>query len=367
MNLAEVTQLFADGEGDSLRLGEGAFTEMDGIIVSDDWVPLPVRIASFFAGDKASGIFDLDVIDEHGQLLGRLCLCKELGEVDVASITDPQYAAYISEVQRDRLGQPFSFSKDYVVIRANRYADYRTGYMNSSSVWGGFLHDNVGTPLASAHKHPLGPIMAVSGLTFPTTYHEESCVRSVAEPYGFERALKLYHLLELLFDWDFVKTIQGLGNDLYGIGQLLSQYERGELDRLRDVIRNRCDNIARIESRLNHITTDPAFVDTGRTIFYKYGKKGNPISEETTYNDLMGAGGFSQANAKTLKLGAAAKHGAAYDKLIVDVTAYWVYRIRCSIAHNRIGEYVMCSTDEKFVVEFAEPLLRELLCQALSK
>jgi len=366
MNLAEITQLFADGDGDKLRLNEAAFSEVDNFCVTDGWLPFPIlKIASSFAGDKSSGIFDLDIVDEHGHLLGMLCLCQELGEVDVASITDPQYAAYISEVTRDGLDHPFRFSRDYAVLRIERYSDYRAGYMNSSSVWGGFLHDSVGTQLPDPHKRPLAPIMATSGLSFPTTHHEDSCVRSVAEPYGFERVLKLYHLLELLFDWDFVKDIQGLGDDLYGIGQLLTQYERGEFDRLRDVIRKRCDDIRRIESCLNHIATDPALIDTGRIIFYKYGKKSNPIPAETNYDDLMLAGGFNHANVAAFKPSAA--NGEAYDKLIVDVTTYWVYRIRCSIAHNRIGEYVMCATDERFVVEFAEPLLRELLCQALSK
>lgn len=43
------------------------------------------------------------------------------------------------------------------------------------------------------------------------------------------------------------------------------------------------------------------------------------------------------------------------------------YNVRCCTAHNRIGEYVISNDDEGFVVEFAEPLLREVLCQIFSE
>ena len=56
-----------------------------------------------------------------------------------------------------------------------------------------------------------------------------------------------------------------------------------------------------------------------------------------------------------------------YSKLIIDIAVYWIYRIRCSIAHNRIGEYVMSIDDEEFVVNVVEPLLKEVLIQLFKK
>ena len=49
--------------------------------------------------------------------------------------------------------------------------------------------------------------------------------------------------------------------------------------------------------------------------------------------------------------------------LIINIATYWIYRVRSSIAHSRIGEYVMSTSDEEFVVEIAEPLLRSVLVQ----
>ncbi|NES18002.1 MAG: hypothetical protein F6K41_03525 [Symploca sp. SIO3E6] len=55
-----------------------------------------------------------------------------------------------------------------------------------------------------------------------------------------------------------------------------------------------------------------------------------------------------------------------YETIIIKIAAYWIYRVRSCIAHNRIGEYIMLPEDEEFIVEFAEPLLREVLYQVFT-
>jgi hypothetical protein len=57
--------------------------------------------------------------------------------------------------------------------------------------------------------------------------------------------LKKYHLLELLFDYDFVENIKSLGTDLRGIGQLLSEYSSKEINRLNNVVTNRVNDISK--------------------------------------------------------------------------------------------------------------------------
>lgn len=43
--------------------------------------------------------------------------------------------------------------------------------------------------------------------------------------------------------------------------------------------------------------------------------------------------------------------------------AYLIYRVRCSIAHSRIGEHILTQSDEEFVANVAEPLLKSLLIE----
>ena len=82
----------------------------------------------------------------------------------------------------------------------------------------------------------------------------------------------------------------------------------------------------------------------------------------------MSHGGFSRTNTKENNpnnIQGITNKG--YDNLVIEFSAYCIYRVRCCISHNRIGEYVMSNDDEGFVVEFAEPLLREVLCQIFSQ
>ena len=185
--------------------------------------------------------------------------------------------------------------------------------------------------------------------------------RSVPQAFAFERFLKLYHLLELVFDYDLVQEIQGLGADIKGVGRLLNDYERLEQERLKAVISRKCANttneISQLELCLNRVRM---FLPVAKEIFYAYGKDKNPLRDEPKFDSLIAAGGFTEALARTQNL---IKTNNDYQKLILDVCAYWIYRVRCCIAHYRIGEYMIDDSQEDFIVEFAEQLLREVLCQ----
>lgn len=56
-----------------------------------------------------------------------------------------------------------------------------------------------------------------------------------------------------------------------------------------------------------------------------------------------------------------------HKSFILAIATYWIYRIRCSIAHHKIGEYMMGYDDEEFVVEFAEPLLKEIILESFKR
>jgi hypothetical protein len=183
-----------------------------------------------------------------------------------------------------------------------------------------------------------------------------------------ERFLKLYHLLELIFDWDFVQRIKGLNDNLQGIGKLLNEYNSTkEVDFLKKLLKSKHEQgkitIDDIADRLNKISS-PDYLDTGMKIFFDYNKETNPYktSDDTIpFRDLMAQGGFSRANASNASIKGIT--GKNYELLVIEFSAYCIYRVRYCTAHNRIGEYVMSNEDEEFVVEFAEPLLCEVLCQ----
>ena len=184
----------------------------------------------------------------------------------------------------------------------------------------------------------------------PTALHKAALEHAVQASHPFERYLKYYHQLELLFDWIVIKKIQALQDDLQGAAKLISSYQSGDLPRLKSLIGNYCNDARKVYSLLAHVTSYSA---TGMSIFQDYGKDGNPLKD--TWSEMhteLSRGYFVAPITKGIP-----KEQDKYNKLILDIAAYWIFRIRCCIAHQRIGEYLLSQNDETFVVEFGEPLL----------
>lgn len=339
------------------------FSDCGGLLAVNGNVGLQLEDVStaFERGDE------IEVQDESGQVLGILCLCKNM-EASLNTITEAKYAAYVVEIDKDLYGQPYRFKYDYLVLDVSRYGQYIADFINAAPLWGGFVHKQEGVSVYGNYKTRNRPLRAVSKLHFPTSHHTENCNRSVVQPFAFERFLKLYHLVELLFDFDVVERIRNLGDDLKGIGQILSDYERQDFERLKAVVKTRCSDVDRIATELNRVNASPDYLTLAKRIFFEYGKQSNPYRDkEDKFDEMMGLGGFSEENAKLARLvgGKPDALASQYRELVRGIAVYWIYRIRCSIAHSRIGEYVMTNDDEEFIAEVAEPLLRELLVQAL--
>jgi hypothetical protein len=173
--------------------------------------------------------------------------------------------------------------------------------------------------------------------------------------------LRLYHQIELLFDWVVVKQIQALGSDLTGIGRLMSDYAAGDTPRLRHIISKYSTDTDRLLKRMFDL---PKFVSTAKAIFQDYSKESNPLKDNwTKFIDWAENGTPDLVGAKKFKL---APDQAQFDTLVRTTAAYWIYRVRCCIAHNKIGEYILQDSDEDFVINFIEPLLQEVLLQVLA-
>jgi hypothetical protein len=347
------------------------FSEHDGICTLNGMIPIPVDAVSFsYEGDE-----DIEIYNERDNFLGVLCICKSNTDINIASLTEARYIAYINEVDKDtfRFPLPYKFIKNYLVIDVCEYDDYKNNYMDSAPIWGGFFHSNAASNLHQAYRFKPSKLIARPGIELPTDYHKESCIRSVVQPYAFERFLKLYHLLELIFDSKLVEKIKSLNNDLQGIAQLLNQYSSTkEFDRLKILLKDKDKegrlDVDKIANCLNRIKSSN-YLAKGIEIFFDYGKDGNPYKIDPDkmipFVDLMNRGGFTRSNSRDKSIKGISENN--YDDLVINFSAYCIYRVRCCTAHNRIGEYVISNDDEGFVVEFAEPLLREVLCQIFSQ
>lgn len=339
-----------------------------GLCAVDGLYPLALEASS---GLYPSG-HSIQVLDENGLPLGELLTCQ--GEdFNIPRFSAAYLAAYLADIPSAEYGLPGSFSSDYLLIRNDRLDEYRTQYLEGSPVWGGFQHL---TANRTAHiVTSVDPIRARSGIRLPTEIHVESAARSVLQPFAFERFLKLYHLLELSFDLHIVEKIKGLNDDLRGIGKIFSSLESDELNRLKLIIRE-CRNPDAVVECIRILVQDSRWWDRIETIFFEFGKSGNPVhidKEQAFLNAIKIAYTFDSIQPSAVISGGHSRSGGgasaaqlkAFHIFTLNLAAYWIYRVRSCVAHNRIGEYVMRDDDEPFVRFFAEPLLRCVLAQVL--
>lgn len=340
----------------------------DGHCVVDGLYPIALEASSRMYPRAQS----ISVLDENGLALGELLTCQG-EEFNLPGFSAGYLAAYLMDIPSERYGQPGLFSSDYLLIHSDRLDEYQRSYADGSPVWGGF--QQVRNRRSAAVATSGNPITAIKGITLPTDIHTEAAARSVVQPFAFERYLKLYHLLELSFDLHIVRRIQALNNDLKGIGQIFSSLDSQELKRLRLII-GECKDPNAIVQCIAAVVADPQWHDKIKSVFFDFGKSGNPVKSDKAEDFLVAIkAGYSFANVRSAASiqGPQPSHGKgpsttqlkAFHTFSLDLAAYWIYRVRSSIAHNRIGEYVMRDEDEPFVTFFAEPLLRCVLAQVL--
>jgi hypothetical protein len=323
-----------------------------------DYIPFPIIVN--FSYDRQLSI---RVSNEQNDEIGYIHFSNNSVIIDSLNWTESLISAYLKDVDVDdfRSGTDVKLKQDYFVVRRDRLTDYLHNYEQTSGIWGGFIHKNRITHLP--YTKIITDITALRNISLPTPWHEENVIRATQQPYAFERFLKNYHLLELLFDWQSMKDVSNhfTNDDFINAGEVLRKYERDDLKRLQYII-EKISDINKIEICLNNINS---FQITAINIFYTYGKSdSNPLmiskedfSNPDKFKNIVKAGGFSEANIRKF-------HNISnYNTFIIKLTSYWIYRIRSSIAHSKIGEYQLSYQDEPFMVEFAEPLLNEVITQ----
>lgn len=303
---------------------------------------------------------DIPILDDLGAPLGVLCLVSERPLRPCSELTRYQYTALLADApDADALRGPVRFSRDYAVINESELGRYLEHYEGGSALWGGFHH---GTSPASEYGD-VKEIRARRGVILPTSHHQSS-FRLLTKTTGpREQFLRTYHTIELLFDYVTYRRFVKSGDDLLGFGKIMSSYQRSEIDRLRSIIKDFCENIDIVASLLMKV--EPYFAGA-ENMFQLHGKDGNPLKEErrwAAFAALIHAGAVDRAGAESKGL---AKGQEQFEDFIVNLAAYQIYRLRSSIAHSRIGEYLLSDDDDQMIAGFGLPLVTEVASQVFS-
>jgi hypothetical protein len=360
MNLAEIDA----NKTDIAVLFRGASEEFDfepfeSAVSINNWVTLRVyNVESSI--DRENDIF---VKADDGSDCAILCPIGSPGNVfKVGELSIPRLISYVNDVEVNEFGRSdsYSFKSHFLLVRKDFYVEYRNSFEKSSALWGGFTHAEIIPP----HRRNVTSIPIRSSIKMPSARHENDLLKAVAASNGFERYLKYYHQIELLFDIIFVAKIKNLPSSIIGFGDVMKDYQRKECDTLKSIFRSYISDPAKILEMLQGCSVH---IPIMRSIFQDSGKESNPINDEKWADLLIFIQSSNQSPqaAKDLKFIAKATNEHLLD-FVANLLAYWVYRVRCSIAHNREGEFIFEHADEKFVVEFGEALLKEAIQQIFS-
>lgn len=330
-----------------------------GYLSVNGYVPIPVENCATVL-DRSS---DIPILEGSTEI-GYLCFTKGKVIDNLGALTELQFSCYLNEISSEaELETSYEFKTDYVVIYYEHINTYVKSYLVSAPLWGYFNHAYAGLNISAPVTRSFSNLTVNASPKFNESHYHEASVRGIKQNLAFERFLKFYHLLELNFDYDVIKRIKGLNISTQSkdIGSILNEYKREDLDRLRYLHTSYCTDVTPIVAKLNEIKNHLPVADG---IFYEFGKKdGNPLKEKNKMHAIAcSADGFTLDRCKSEKV-QQVKDVATHSQFIGSLTTYWIYRIRCSIAHNKVGEYLMSHKDEKFVVEFGEPLLIEFLKQ----
>lgn len=290
--------------------------------------------------------------------IGELIICKS-SHYTGSSASAALVAAYLSDVETIDVVQqgPYTFQHNYVVIDIAYYTEYINSYRPGSSIWGHFTHVEEQTQELEHFKKEFLSITAFPEIKINRDFEKDLIFRAISHTSALERTLKLYHLLELYFDAKVVDEIKALNNDLNGIGKVLKKLSQQEFDKLLRVCRSASDDINFFLSILDKIFSIPAYHTQLVEMLFEHDKDSNPYSKvEPQLISNLCSDKFSIAAVKNAKLTANYDH---YSKFV----AYIIYRFRCSIAHAKIGEYVLTNQDEQFICEIAEPAITRILCE----
>jgi hypothetical protein len=357
MEAAEICTAAAAGLLPNVEDVDPATARMEGnYLVVSGRVAMPLDGVTW-AIDRAS---DLPIVDELSASLGVLCLVAGRDARQLHQLTRYEYTALLADAPSvESLSGLVRCSRDYAIIEEAEFGRYIEHYRTGSAIWGGFSH---GTSPASG-SGTVAEIRARRGVISPTPHHGSSFRRLTRATGPREQFLRTYHTMELLFDYITYRHLVKAGDDLVDFGKIMATYQRAELARLRGIVREFCRDFDTIAATMTKLEQ---FMAPAQQMFQLHGKDGNPLSDESKWNafrELIDAGLFARSSSKTTVL---AKNDDAFDNLVASLAAYQIYRVRSSIAHNRIGEYLLTDADDAMIAGFGLPLLQEVAVQVFS-
>jgi len=351
LTFSHLINLKAAGESNLIGL---EIVKVHGSVAIGNWIALPILTSNSFDRDN-------DVVIKNGTgEIGKIKFLKNHETIDYTGLPDELMICFYIDYDQEHITEPaHKFKSDYLLIKKRNFNKYKRKQKKTSPLWGNFFHLDDIPSITFEETNTITELKVRESLKVENQVYYDNLYLSIIEPNPFNRFLKLYHLLELQFDMHTAEKIQSLllqGNKEKEISSKLKEYTQVEIKRFFSLIQERCTDFNALLNKMNEVIL---FQADAEKIFYEYGKDSNPLRKKKDFKDILSEpSGLKFTNQSYIE-----GLGANYSTIIPKLCAYWIYRVRCSIAHNKFGEYMMDQDDEDFVVKFAEPLLLEVVIQ----
>lgn len=259
----------------------------------------------------------------------------------------------------------YKFTNSFLFIEESYEGYYLKKLKPGVEAWGGFSHF---TEKVHSEFNKIEKILAIENIKIPTKEHLMKIRESIQTTNVFDRFLKKYQMLELMYDYIFIAKLRTIDGGLLDFRKTLSSYSDKEVESLKRLI---CEYLSDYDKIVNLIYELDNYKSLAIDLFQTSGKDSNPLKDTIHWEKFLTA--LENRNLSHVNFNSNPEikikgwnNEAFFKKKIGEIVAYWIYRIRCSIAHHKIGEFIFGKEHEEFVFKFSEGLIDEILCQVFS-
>lgn len=357
-------------------LGVTILEEIEDDVICSEYVAFEVTsVASYMRNNE-----HMDIFDEEGNEMAYLII-GNYKSIEIQSSSNWLVATVLYYLLRDQLDNGAEdvvirpdFESSYAIedrslifVKLEQIENFERDYKQGCEIWGNFS-------LARVHKtqaETATGITARPNVKLPTQEHKIKAYYAVTSENAFTRFLNKYHIIELLFNYQLVARLRVARSDISEFRDIMESYSSGkEIESLKNII---CNYVNDTSTLIEKIYKFSNFKGICEKIFQQSNKESNLLKANENWEAFWNALSAQKlqrvdvAADKQYKFSSGKeKSDGEYKNVMCTIVAYWIYRIRCSIAHNKISEFIFSDSDEDFIFEAAEPLLDEVLVQLLA-
>lgn len=317
---------------------------------------------------------ELDLLNYSDDIIGYFVFTDKSKLISNFSTCTADEILYIWSKYRKNGVLQERFLCDFLVIKKEYFNNYYENHYETSSLWGGYKHTE---REFIEYKKTQELRLPESKIFFPTSINIFNSDMSVYSSNIYENFLKKYHQIELIFNLIFIKKLKDIDLDnLKDIHSIYKSMNKSEFDAIFYIISSFITNKVKYLKIFEIAYFDHR--DIYNEIFHNYEKDSNPLfditlrdkfhlllTKATQSNPLSTEDYFDIAKEKEIKF------KIKYDdfsNFIYKFLSYTIYRIRCSIAHNKLGEFMFTMDQDHldFMVDVGLPLIRETVIDVFS-